>query len=496
MENDPSAPCHSPSTQTVSVNRYVDSIQRILEYVGLPVPITHRFIAPSRENRHLLEQQFPGRPLTFSSTEEAIAWYLSDDYVPCNIYLQHEKSEAWCTFIKSLPPRQRHEASVRRIITVMLLSTMKRLRCVYCWLPNPSCVCGDLEKMRQMRQELLHPLSQVAIVTMLLHSEELMRTTNTGHIAAFILDSEIRVWGIADDDAWLAQVERHVQDTTATAMPASVVITHPALLYPEDGAQLISDVAFVEPEKQQGDETKSVAYSGAPSSPLAPLAATGMIHRLHIILSDGTWTQAHRVNRHVPRSIPRVALKIDDSYESLFASLRKQTRSTGVSTLEATALAVAQRMQAVGHAEDALLVEQHLLTTMKRFVDIVCVDKRQEPVFDQSEALALKQRRQEHHDQMMETERVSGRRNDDIDRSVPEELFLQFRAPPVLSYCYMCNMYVGWSRMPGHVVGARHRQLVERLAPEVDVWHPTEKSRSADATNFHVLQGNAIPFQV
>jgi DTW domain-containing protein YfiP len=477
--------CHSPRTPTTTaVNRYVDSIQRILEYIGLPVPTTHAFITPIRGNAHLLQHQLPGSP-AFPSMETAVAWYLSDDHVPCNVYLQHEKSDAWCSFIKSLPPRQRHEASVRRCITMMFFSTMRRIRCVYCWLPTPSCICSDLEKMRE---ELLRPLEEVAVVTMLLHCEELLRTTNTGHIAAFILDSEIRVWGIADDDAWLAQVERHVQQPSAVS--ASVVTTHPVLLYPEEGAQLVSDVDFSVLHLSDGaDPLESV------NCPTITAPQPSSVHRLHIILSDGTWPQAHRVNRHVPRSIPRVALKIDESYESLFASLRKQTRTTGVSTLEATALAVAQRMTALGQTTHAALVEQHLLATMKRFVDIVCVDKRQEPVFDLNDASALKQRRQEHHHQMMETERVAGRRNDDIDRTIPEDLFRRFCAPPVLSYCYICEMYVGWSRMPGHVVGARHRQLVEPLAPEIDVWSPTEKSRSADATNIHVLQGNPVPLQ-
>lgn len=482
--NSQQVPCHSPA-QPSPINRYVDSIQRILEYIGLPVPHTHPVFPPLRLNRHLYSIDLPGKPAsaTFSSTAAIAEWFLSDEHAACNVYLEHEKSKKWSEFLKGLPPTDRHEASVRRCITMMIFSSLRRHRCVYCWLPVPSCMCGELERMRC---ELLQPLQRVAIVTMLLHSEEVLRTTNTGHIAAFLLDGEIRVWGIAQDDSWLAQVVHN----DASNHSNDGIATHPVLLYPEDGAQLISDVfAVASPittdEAVDNDDDDSHRVDALRPPP----------PRLHLILSDGTWGQAHRVNRHVPRSIPRVALKIEDTYESLFVTLRKQTRTTGVSTLEATALAVSQRMTSLGQQEDAALVDQHLLSTMKKFVDVVCVDKRQEPVFNVSEAPELKQRRREHHQQMMDTERAAGKRNDEPERHVDEALFLALRAPPVLSYCYVCEMYIGWSRMPGHVVGVRHQQLVTQLPPGTQVWDPPAASRTAKATNFHVLNGKSVPLQ-
>jgi hypothetical protein len=47
-------------------------------------------------------------------------------------------------------------------------------------------------------------------------------------------------------------------------------------------------------------------------------------------------------------------------------------------------------------------------------------------------------------------------------------------APPVLSYCYHCDCYIGWSRMPEHVTGVKHREV---LAQNPTGGLPSERSK-------------------
>jgi DTW domain-containing protein YfiP len=273
-----------------------------------------------------------------------------------------------------------------------------------------------------------------------LHVNELLRTTNTGHIACFLLDGPLRVWGL--DDEWLDRL-RPTEELPADDRGDPRVRLN-VLLYPEEGCDMLTD--FV------------------PSALTARAASSSV--EMHYMLSDGTWGQAHRVNRHVPRDIPRVALTIPEEYEPLFAALRRQTRSTGVSTLEAVMLAVeaqgAAAKAAHTHAAQAEQASSAVLTcftaTMKRFVDTVLVLKNANAVFADAhddEFLADAAEKRNRNKTLRQVEERAAR-----ERELGPAAVQALMAPPVVSFCYVCDTYIGWSRMPEHVTGARHRELL------------------------------------
>lgn len=453
----------------MSLNHYALSIQALCVRVGLPIPPSSVF-PPYNANRHLAAEVSSSSDMI----EAEAARRLSEAYISENVYLHGEVSPQWRARLAQTAPTERHLHSVRRRLTMELFDAMRKYRCIYCWLAVHMCMCRQLEALRA---EVAAHLHDVVGVTMLMHPEEMLRSTNTGHLVAAVLNCEVRLWGVADDDAWLLDAVQHNsrEDRDYTYV----------LLYPEDGCQTVAQFSktsdtIAEVPSQSPEHVGSIGSSPRPART-----------RLHFILSDGTWNQAHRVNRHVPRGIPRVCLTISEEYQSLFTPLRKQTRSTGVSTLEATVMAVAQQLRSGNHTDSAQLVEERLTTLMKRYVDVVSVQSRRDPVFcvDTDEDIErLKQQRQMHHLDMMGAERRSGRRVPTPERIKSEE-YKRLAAPPVLSYCYVCDMWVGWSRMPGHVMGVNHKELL-RKNPN---WCPSQQSAGVLAANFHIQKGREVP---
>ena len=186
----------------------------------------------------------------------------------------------------------------------MITEALSKFICLYCWLPVECCFCTTLAAIRNE----LRCIEQRPRVSVVLHVRELLRKTNTGHLCAFVLDEAVHIWGI--DDSWLDALG---SDGGGGDGGEGLDV----LLYPESGAFELSEF-----------------LSGLASSPRDEAGGDGAKPmRMHYVLSDGTWGEAHRLNRHVPRSVPRVALSIPADYVSLFAPLRKRTRETGVSTL-------------------------------------------------------------------------------------------------------------------------------------------------------------------
>ena len=467
-----------PSLFDPVVSRYAHSMQRICQYVGLPVPSDHTL--------------FPSPPLPSSnncSPEVELEDRLSEAYAKTDPFLQSETNPAYRELLQQAPPTQRHTLSVKRHVGLTLWTALRKRKCLYCWLPQHMCMCRELWIARQAYLQSVagqqqqgtasspsSPSSAVVDVTMFLHAEEFFRTTNTAHLCAFIMDSPMRVWGVPEDDAWLAHLHQPQSEnnaaeesTVAAATPTSNVETDVqyALLYPEEGCMQVSDLLSSMPPHQT----------------------------LHYVLSDGTWNQAHRVNRHVPRTVPRVALTIDPNYTSLFSSLRKQTRETGVSTLEATAMAVRLRLLHVGAESVAETLHEALVSQMKQYVDKVCIQKRQAAVYanDSEKISAWKTERNAHntweyrtYHEEKEKQRVAGLLEDighDLRVLLP---------PPVVSYCYVCDKFIGWSRMDSHVMGQQHKdQLLKN-----PTWEPSELSRRPEKGNWHVTsRHSSIPLQ-
>lgn len=229
-------------------------------------------------------------------------------------------------------------------------------------------------------------------------------------------------------------------------------------LYPVDGALTIE--AFINIHVTGGATAKdptaadtraaTAALLSPPSSPEEVLQRP----RVHLILLDSTWPQAHSLNRHIAAAVPRVALEIPASYEARFSRLRKRTRESGVSTLEATSMAVEQCLQAMGKPEEAARVVEQLMTAMESFVDLKCLLKFTDVEFtsDAEAVRALTEKR----DAARREEAV--KRLEMLERKIAaDDRARQFLLPPVLNYCYCCDRAIGWHRMPEHVLGRGHR---------------------------------------
>ncbi len=156
--------------------------------------------------------------------------------------------------------------------------------CQRCFLHKSRCICALIPQIETRTR-----------LTLVIHSRELKRTTNTGRLAHFALpNSELIVRGRPDEPL----------DFTQILMP-----THqPLLLFPADNALPISEVRMDDRPVQ-------------------------------LIVSDGNWRQASKLNtRHQElNDIPRVIIKPPPRLDGLH--LRKEHFPEGLSTIEAIAYA-------------------------------------------------------------------------------------------------------------------------------------------------------------
>lgn len=394
--------CHLATDEStgmkIAVNPYKESLLRLVEYVGL------------------------------QSDDDSEGATVSPPRSGTGALFFHEtESPEWRAYVASLPLEKRHEASVKRRLSTQMLAAMRKDVCLWCWFSKSLCFCNRLEQYRQRMLEIgQHSAVEVTIV---LHPEEFMRGTNSGHIAAFILGAPIRIWGVPEDDAYLNDLPAVRTEEGNYDFPSDDVI-HTVSLYPEKDAFLLED--FV----------KNI----------------GSIHRVHLLLMDATWSQANALNRHIPRHIPRVALRIDESYASLFKALRKRTRQSGVSTFEATTMALQQCYGALCPGGDDPVVAGDIMTSaMKEFVDVKCLLSHRGACFvKESEVVAdiIERRNANRRDEAINRLRLVKQR---VMNDVEAQDLLN---PPVLNYCYACDVSVGWSRMTEHVMGRAHMQAL------------------------------------
>lgn len=431
---------------------YKESMQRILRYIGLEGYGHPDGRMGRRDPAHTVAVEANRAEATVSYDEHSARnthrpvsrkkrkvdpnspEYLPDFEVKdptATIYLSFEDTVEWRAFMMSIPPSQRYIASARRRLCMIFWRSHKKGQCLFCWMPRANCICEALEARRQL-------MPQAAVIdcapsTMLLHPEELMRSTNSGHIAAILLDAPVRVWGLPEDDTYMAELPA----TEMQTVDGRCVETLNTTLYPAEGADTVE--MFIKAH-----------VAVAPAAGNAPPPQ----QRVHLVLLDSTWNQATSLNRHIAAAVPRMALVIPPSYEARFARLRKRTRETGVSTLEATTMAIEQCLTAMGRPAEAAQATAQLLAAMEDFVDVKCLLKFTEAEFTKDPAAVAEitrrrdivRREESHRRQEQLEQRV-------IDSAKARWLLL----PPVCNYCYCCNRAVGWHRMPEHVLGRPHR---------------------------------------
>lgn len=275
-----------------------------------------------------------------------------------DLYRLDKQDHRWQSHLAAVSNSCRHNESIRRQVCCLMREAVDRKICLDCWLHSAMCLCDSIEHSSSV--ELCEGDLSVVVVVVL-HADELMSTTNSGHIAAKTLDGELLVWGTDDYEREITRVG------TCDANSVAVV------LYPEENAMPLDKFL--------------AKWRGGCDSMQRPT--------LRIIVPDSTWHQAKRVNRHIPEHLPRVVLDLDRISTSdpglewgLAVPLRPRTRESGVNSLEAILLALEHVLG--GSSSD--LLRGKLMRNLKRFIDASLVLKGSQPEYGLLDGSALREK--------------------------------------------------------------------------------------------------------
>ncbi len=145
------------------------------------------------------------------------------------------------------------------------------------------CFCSEIPRIKTRTR-----------VSVLIHAKELKRTTNTGRLATLALEnSALLIRGLRD------------QEINAAAL-ASTADYEPVLFFPSEDAEELE------------------AFRGRPA---------------HLIVPDGNWRQASKVNTRYPEFASMRRVKISARNNSKYF-LRRETTPEGMATLQAIAEAL------------------------------------------------------------------------------------------------------------------------------------------------------------
>lgn len=411
------------------------------------------------------------------------------------LYALEEQSPIWQAHLTATPMPLRHRETALRRVGSRAIHARTTRTCLYCWLAEAACLCGTLPDLTLAARD------DVCVYVLILHADEWLRSTNSGHIYAAMVDAPVLIWGLPDDDAWLQRFdgvhpcqyfhdtclkddERQAHATSevcseplARDQQAAEVLKRPStptftalLLYPEEGCPLLTDVVARACAARVPPAASSDIPTGRSSAPAADALHRALVRRratpVVVGLLDSTWGQAHRLNRHMPARVTRVGLTIvPGEWDSLFAPLRRQTRDTGVSTLEAAMIATDAVVRCI-RGGDAASAEDHrelwasTVHHMKLFVDIGLFLKCLPPVYGVAkdsgflDAINVDLKRYKRQRQVTAH---AGR------AALSPEEQRQRQVPPVANYCYVCDRFVGWTRMQEHVEGDDHGAASRRL---------------------------------
>lgn len=208
-----------------------------------------------------------------------------------------------------LAPALREPLAVAKSVLRSTDALLAPARCADCWLPKPACICAAVRASRE-------PLRAVRRIFMVLHHRELGLTADTSRLLRLAFPSQVSlaVAGLPGV-AW-----REVQESMESGRAL--------VLFPAAGARAIAEAAA---DGSSGGSARDV------------------------IIPDGTWAQAKRINRKLGGG---AALRVElggADVEQLGADRRGwQARGSEggwrrVATLEATRRALA----ALGEDADA-----------------------------------------------------------------------------------------------------------------------------------------------
>jgi len=212
--------------------------------------------------------------------------------------------------------------------------------CRRCWIMNKDCICDQVKRI--LPSQFQHRL----IIYM--HFKEYSRSSNTGALPQACLDpSHISVFvkGIPSHDSQVMQLCS--EPNTFLFFPSSNSITIPEFMKSLSGSSDRSEFAN--------------SFAVSPSSPDPSTS------RFNIIVVDGTWTQAKKVARSIPASIPYIRLMSTGNL-AFKAPMRTQTEPDRICTLGAI-------IQLLSELRCDPYVMQSLSELLMLKADVICVGK-------------------------------------------------------------------------------------------------------------------------
>jgi DTW domain-containing protein YfiP len=187
--------------------------------------------------------------------------------------------------VAALPARERHEALLRQ----QKRDLESRDRCASCFFVPARCICSQIRTAPPWRHK----------VVVLMHLKELYTASNTGKLARLCLPgAECLCRGLQEDELRLETLLGEYEGRTVVLFPSQAAV--PAEQHPlhEGPARLI-------------------------------------------VVLDGTWRQAKRLQRGVPLSVPRIKVlpEIASTFQCRkYALANDESNEQRVCTIEALAL--------------------------------------------------------------------------------------------------------------------------------------------------------------
>ena len=212
-----------------------------------------------------------------------------------------------------LDPQERYRAVVRSHVELRIKFMAAKDRCAKCVLKNEFCVCQRL-------REMARPDPDFTVVA-LMNQREQYRSSNTVKVIDGVLGGTTLINGVEEDEKRFREMLDEYKDRCFVLFPS------------ED----------------------SVEYNEMPKDALNRAGG-----KILIIVVDGTWSQARRLNLKIPSSIPRI--KITPTTLSKFLC-RRQTRADRVCTVEALSLL----LNDMGKAQAADLLDAGLACLVEQF---------------------------------------------------------------------------------------------------------------------------------
>jgi DTW domain-containing protein YfiP len=190
-------------------------------------------------------------------------------------------------------PLENRESFVAFDIFTSKMKQFGTVICQFCWLSIPECICIKATRIKYFPHKLV----------VIVHPEEYARSSNTGSLVQVCMppqDVAVLVKGVPEHDAEIA---------------ARCLEPNTFVLFPSQDAKTFSELEM-SIKTQAQPVTYEISYN--------------------IIIVDGTWTQAKKIERSLPPHVPRVCLEsLERLPEALKRPMRAHSDSSKVCTLAA-----------------------------------------------------------------------------------------------------------------------------------------------------------------